>query len=233
MRRQALGGGVPGSFAPPDMADHLFFGPNGALTGSGDLILETRRWRERMFEQRAPERQAPSGLQLRLASVLNFTFPGAMGGGMGQLALNQLLVVMDGIDNPPFTKRVLTSRFNTFLDATYIVPRRLGRLSLRLRPPRPRREQIYFIGATNVPIDRLDPALIRPGRMGRHVWFRTPTKHDRLDVFDLYINKVDHDPDLDTPKRRDELARITNGYSPAMIDQVCSMALTIAHHDGR
>jgi ATP-dependent Zn protease len=69
--------------------------------------------------------------------------------------------------------------------------------------------------------------------MGRHVWFRTPTKRDRLDVFDLYINKVDHDADLDTPKRRDELARITNGYSPAMIDQVCSMALTIAHHDGR
>jgi len=69
--------------------------------------------------------------------------------------------------------------------------------------------------------------------MGRHVWFRTPTKQDRLDVFDLYINKVDHDPDLDTPARRNELARVTNGYSPAMIDQVCSMALTVAHHSGR
>ena len=60
-----------------------------------------------------------------------------MGGGTG-LALNQLLVVMDGIDNPPFTKRVLTSRFNTFLDATYIVPRRLGKIRLRL--PRRARE---------------------------------------------------------------------------------------------
>ena len=69
--------------------------------------------------------------------------------------------------------------------------------------------------------------------MGRHVWFRTPTKQDRLDVFDLYITKVAHEPDLDTPQRRDEIARITNGYSPAMIDQVCSMALTLAHHDGR
>ena len=27
-------------------------------------------------------------------------------------------------------------------------------------------------------------------------------------------------------ERRDELARITNGYSPAMIEQICSMALT-------
>jgi ATP-dependent Zn protease len=232
MRRQALGGGAPvGAFGPPDIHDHLFFGPSGAITGSGDLILETRRWRERMFELRAPERLGASGFQTRIASVLNFTFPG-MGGGTG-LALNQLLVVMDGIDNPPFTKRVLTSRFNTFLDATYIVPRRLGKIQLRLAPAGPRGDQIYFIGATNVPLDRLDPALIRPGRMGRHVSFRTPTKQDRLDVFDLYITRVAHDSELDTPRRRDEIARITNGYSPAMIDQVCSMALTIAHHDGR
>ena len=232
MRRQALGGGAPiGGFTPTDISDHLFFGPHGALTASGDLILETRRWRERMFEHRAPERPGPSGLQSRLDSILNFTFPG-MGANSG-LALNQLLVVMDGIDNPPFTKRVLTSRLNTFLDATYIVPRRVGKISLRLAPPGPRGDQIYFIGATNVPLDRLDPALIRPGRMGRHVWFRTPTKQDRLDVFDLYITKVSHEADLDTAKRRDEIARITNGYSPAMIEQVCSMALTLAHHEGR
>src|SRR4029077_6326406 len=79
---------------------------------------------------------------------------------------------------------------------------------------------------------RLDPALTRPGRMGRHVQFRTPTKEDRKDVFDLYLAKVAHDDELDAPKRRDEIARITNGYSPAMIDQVCSMALTNAQHEG-
>ena len=79
----------------------------------------------------------------------------------------------------------------------------------------------------------LDPALTRPGRMGRHVWFRTPTKQDRLDVFNLYLGKVAHEAELDTDKRREELARITNGYSPAMIEQVCSMALTVAHYDGR
>jgi cell division protease FtsH len=74
---------------------------------------------------------------------------------------------------------------------------------------------------------------VRPGRMGRHIWFRTPTKDDRKDIFDLYLTKVTHDPDLDSGKRRDELARITNGYSPAMIEQVCSMALTLAHSDAR
>jgi ATP-dependent Zn protease len=92
---------------------------------------------------------------------------------------------------------------------------------------------VFFIGATNVPIDTLDPALIRPGRMGRHVWFRTPTLEDRKDIFNLYLSKVDHEPDLDSDRRRDELARITNGYAPAMIEQVCSLALTYAHADGR
>jgi cell division protease FtsH len=210
MRRQSLnpGFGGAGTWSGSDIHQHLFFGPNGALNPTPFLLPQPLR------------------------AVANFMFPGGMGMG-GGLALNQLLVVMDGIDNPPFSKRVLTNRINTFLDATYLVPRRLGRLSMRIRPPRPRKEQVYFIGATNVPIDRLDPALIRAGRMGRHVWFRTPTQRDRLDVFDLYLGKVAHDPELDTPRRRDEIARITNGYSPAMIDQVCSMALTIAHHTGR
>jgi ATP-dependent Zn protease len=155
---------------------------------------------------------------------------GGMGGGM---ALNQLLVQMDGVDEPRFWRKFWTNRTNTFLDATYIIPRKVGGVSLRRPPPPPRSEQIYFIGATNVPIDRLDPALIRPGRMGRHVWFRTPTKDDRKDIFDLYLGRVSHSENLDTEKRRDELARITNGYSPAMIEQVCSMALTYAHSEGR
>jgi ATP-dependent Zn protease len=81
-------------------------------------------------------------------------------------------------------------------------------------------------------MQNLDPALTRPGRMGRHVWFRTPTKEDRKDIFDLYLDRVGHDPELDSEERRDEIARITNGYSPAMIEQICSMALTNAHHEG-
>jgi ATP-dependent Zn protease len=233
MRRQSLGGGgAVGIMSPRPQSFHdlCFFGPNGALNSSEDLILESRAWRERVFAARQPQVAAPTPF---LGRIVNQAFPGMFGGQGGQLALNQLLIVMDGIDNPPFLRRTMTNRLNTFLDALYIVPRRIGRFSLRLPHAKPAGNQIYFIGATNVPMDMLDPALTRPGRMGRHVWFRTPTKHDRLDIFDLYLAKVSHDPDLDTEKRRDELARVTNGYSPAMIEQVCSMALTIAHHDGR
>ena len=232
MRRQAVQGQMTAldAYAWRDVSDFSFYGPWGAQNPTGDLIVETRRWRERLFDQRSPSRWTNPIVD----RIVN-QFPGGMMGGMGQgqLALNQLLVVMDGIDNPPFMRRVLTNRINTLLDAFYIVPRRLGKYSLRIPRARPRGEQIYFIGATNVPIDRLDPALTRPGRMGRHVQFRTPTKEDRKDVFDLYLAKVAHDDELDAPKRRDEIARITNGYSPAMIDQVCSMALTNAQHEGK
>jgi ATP-dependent Zn protease len=235
MRRAALGpaGGSmvpsPGSVAPPSIHDICFYGPWGALNPSGDVVVETRAWRDKIFEMREPPRPQP-GPTGRIGMIVNQAFPG-MFGGMGQLALNQLLVVMDGIDNPPLSKRIMVNKVNKWLDASYIAPRRVGRISLRLPTARPSNNQIYFIGATNVPLEMLDPALTRPGRMGRHVYFRTPTKKDREDIFDLYLEKVAHDPELDAPERRDELARITMGYSPAMIEQVCSMALTYAHHE--
>ena len=234
MRRNVLNpgvGGGMGAHGPVNVHELLWYGPNGALNPSGDLVLENHQWRERLFAERAPQ-VGSSGWHDRANGLFNFIFPGGMGGG-GSLALNQLLVVMDGIDNPPFLKKFFTNKTNTLLDGIYIVPRRLRGRSLRIPAARPRKEQIYFIGATNVPVERLDPALTRPGRMGRHVWFRTPTKQDRLDILELYIGKVAHDRELDQQNRREEIARVTNGYSPAMIEQVTSMALTIAHHSGR
>jgi ATP-dependent Zn protease len=235
LRRQALGTGM--SNYQPLATDGLkreYYGPWGSLSAAGDVICETPEWREHLFALRAPGhvQVLPPTLARMYGRINDFIVPGGMGGG-GGMALNQLLVQMDGVDEPKFWAKFWTNRINNLLDASYVVPRKLFGRTLRLRSPRPRPEQIYFIGATNVPIDRLDPALLRPGRMGRHVWFRTPDKKDRLDVFDLYLGKVAHEADLDRPRRRDELARITGGYSPAMIEQVCSMALTYAHSSAR
>jgi cell division protease FtsH len=226
-RRAALG---QGAVFQPSLHDELFYGPMGALTAEGDLVLETAAWRERLFAQRADApRQIYPAFYERIRNIIPM-----MGGGQGGgLALNQLLVVMDGIDEPPPLRKWLTRKSNTFLDALYFVPQRIGRVRLRRKPPHPRPEQIYFIGACNVDLEVLDPALTRPGRMGRHIHFRTPTWEDRRDIFDLYLDKVAHDDELDTAGKRDELARITNGYSPAMIDQVCSLALTYAHAQDR
>jgi ATP-dependent Zn protease len=233
MRRQALQGAGSGMSADTStIHDFCFFGPNGSITSTGDLVIESRAWRERLFAERAASAPSHGNLLGGLGARLQRYLPGMFGGYQGT-ALNQLLVVMDGMDEPPALRKFFTNRVNNFLDAMFVVPTKIGSMSLRLPPPAPRPEQVYFIGACNVPIEVLDPALTRAGRMGRHIWFRTPTKDDRLDIFDLYLGKVSHEPDLDTDRRRDELARITNGYSPAMIEQCCSMALTIAHAEGR
>ena len=55
MRRQALGSGI-GSMQgadPSSIHDLCFYGPNGSITASGDLVIESRAWRERLFAQRA------------------------------------------------------------------------------------------------------------------------------------------------------------------------------------
>jgi ATP-dependent Zn protease len=237
MRRQALQGGsgmVPAPSPQNSIHDYCFYGPYGALNPSGDLIIESQAWRERLFSQRAEHAGMQYGPVLEgVRGRIHKYFPGMGGMGYSGQALNQLLVVMDGMGEPPVVQKFIINRFNTFLDAMFVIPRKIGPIKLRVPTPAPRKEEIYFIGACNVPIESLDPALTRPGRMGRHIWFRTPTVEDRKDIFDLYLHKADHEPELDTEHKRDELARMTNGYSPAMIEQCCSMALTIAHTEGR
>ena len=58
MRRQALGqGGFGGAINVPPLTpmsvhEELFFGPWGSLNPSGDLVLETRAWRDKLFTSR-------------------------------------------------------------------------------------------------------------------------------------------------------------------------------------
>jgi ATP-dependent Zn protease len=165
---------------------------------------------------------------------------GAMGGmggmfGGGQLGLNMLLVLMDGIDNPGMMVRQLRGLVNLTLDGLFI-PRLIAfngtRLQLRIPALKAPNYNILFIGATNRP-SVLDEALTRPGRFGRQIVFRLPNREDRKDIAGLYFDKKKHDPSLDTPSRREEFARITDGYSPADIEQVLSLSLLYAFEDSR
>jgi ATP-dependent Zn protease len=165
---------------------------------------------------------------------------GAMGGmggmfGGGQLGLNMLLVLMDGIDNPGMLIRQLRGLVNLTLDGLFI-PRLIAfngtKLQLRIPALKAPNYNILFIGATNRP-SVLDEALTRPGRFGRQIVFRLPNREDRKDIAALYFDKKKHDPSLDTPSRREEFARITDQYSPADIEQVLSLALLYAFEDSR
>jgi ATP-dependent Zn protease len=162
---------------------------------------------------------------------------GGMGGffGGGQLGLNTLLVMMDGVDNPGFFKQFFRRLVNVTLDGLFL-PRRVGAngssVSLRIPVLRAPRYNILFVGATNRP-SVLDEAVTRPGRFGRQIIFRMPTKDDRKDIAELYFSRKKHDTELDSSGRRDEFARVTDGYSPAMIEQALSLALMYAFEDGR
>ena len=160
---------------------------------------------------------------------------GMMMGGGSSLGLNMLLVLMDGIDNPGLIVRQARAALNLALDGLFF-PRVIAfngtRWNLRIPPLKAPNFNILFIGATNRP-SVLDEALVRPGRFGRQIVFLMPKRESRKDIADLYFAKKRHDPALDTPSRREEFARITEGYSPADIEQVLSLSLLYAFEEGR
>jgi ATP-dependent Zn protease len=160
---------------------------------------------------------------------------GMMMGGGSSLGLNMLLVLMDGIDNPGLIVRQARAALNLLLDGLFM-PRVIAfngtRVRLRIPPLKAPNYNILFIGATNRP-SVMDEALTRPGRFGRQITFLMPNRDARRDIADLYFGKKQHDAELDTPARREEFARITEGKSPADIEQVLSLSLLYAFEDGR
>lgn len=158
---------------------------------------------------------------------------GGMGGmmGGGSMGLNMLLTQMDGVDSPGFFKKLFRRFVNVSLDGLFI-PRHLGSIQLRVPALKPPKYNLLFLGATNRP-SVLDPAVTRPGRFGRQITFRIPTKEARKDIAALYFDQKAHDPALDTPEKRDEFAAITVGHSPAEIEQILSLALIYAFEDKR
>ena len=131
-----------------------------------------------------------------------------MGGGMGMGAVNELLVQMDGFVMPKGIWRHVRRLF-------------------RLGKPKVPHYNILVIGATNRAAS-LDPALLRPGRFDRKIHVGLPDHEGRQDILHYYLAKVRHEP-IDIERA----ARMTTGYSPAMIQNIVNEALIFALQDGR
>ncbi len=84
---------------------------------------------------------------------------------------------------------------------------------------------IVVIGATNMPEDFFDAALLRPGRFDRKLYVYLPNLEDREKLFAYYLSRVQYDKDT---LRLDKLARLTVGYSPADIANMVHEAAIIA-----
>ncbi len=137
--------------------------------------------------------------------------------------VNELLVQLQSFDQPPTSLRMaggLIDLVNRFLPS-----------ARRIHKPRGTHANILVIGATNRAAD-LDPALLRPGRFDRSIYFDLPSRAGRREIIDYYLAKKAHEPDLDDASRRDTLAAMTLGYSPVMIEHLFDESLVWALRRG-
>ena len=86
---------------------------------------------------------------------------------------------------------------------------------------------VFVLGATNLP-DKLDPAVVRGGRLGRMVEIPLPTLENREDLFRLHARELDLASDVDFVA----LARMTERASGADIESICQAAVENAYGRG-
>ncbi len=84
-------------------------------------------------------------------------------------------------------------------------------------------KDVVVIAATNRP-DLIDPALLRPGRIERHVYIPPPDKEARKEIFRIHLRGKPLAEDVNI----EELAEKTEGYTGADIEAVCREAAMLA-----
>ncbi|GKV28904.1 hypothetical protein SLEP1_g37892 [Rubroshorea leprosula] len=85
------------------------------------------------------------------------------------------------------------------------------------------RVDVTVIAATNRP-DKIDPALLRPGRFDRLLYVGPPNKSDREDIFHIHLRKIPCSSDVNLK----ELACLTEGCTGADISLICREAAIAA-----
>jgi cell division protease FtsH len=141
-------------------------------------------------------------------------------GGM----VNELLIQLQSFDTPPFTRRMMNlaiDLLNKFFPGDHQIKKKAGDYS-----------NVLIIGATNR-ADSLDAALLRPGRFDRTLYFDVPSRAGRRDLIDYFLGARAIAPEMLRDDRREELASMTFGYTPAMLEHVLDEALVWAIRDGR
>ncbi len=84
-------------------------------------------------------------------------------------------------------------------------------------------KDVVVIAATNRP-DMIDPALLRPGRIERHIYIPPPDREARKEIFRIHLRGKPLAEDVSI----DELAEKTEGYTGADIEAACREAGMLA-----
>jgi ATP-dependent Zn protease len=145
---------------------------------------------------------------------------GAGGGTEGVAGVvNELLVQLQSFDQP--------TRGQRFVWAWIDLLNRYLPDQAKLKKGAVVPANVLVVGATNRK-DDLDPALIRPGRFDRTIYFGLPGRRARADIIGYYLDKKAHGADLDEYGAVDVIAGMTFGYSPAALERLMDEALVIA-----
>ena len=150
-----------------------------------------------------------------------------MGGSSGREGIsgvvNELLIQLQSFDEPTTSARFkgwFIERVNVLLPEY-----------LRIHKPRTVPANVLVLAATNRAAD-LDPALLHPGRFDRTIQFDLPGRDERRALIDYFLERKAHVPELDAARARDDLAAVTAGYSPVMIEHLFDEALVWALRRG-
>jgi ATP-dependent Zn protease len=147
-------------------------------------------------------------------------FLGAAESGM----VNELLIQMQSFDQPRLRTRIrgkILAWLNGYLPTSWQF-KMLG----------PEYHNLLLIAATNR-AEVLDPALLRPGRFDRRLYFDLPTQSEREDLIDHFLERKKHHEQLDDASARTRIAHECFGYTPVMIEHLFDESLLVALRDGR
>jgi cell division protease FtsH len=140
------------------------------------------------------------------------------------MAVQELLVQMQSFDMPT-SREQFVGKVVDAINLVFPADHQIKKAPVKT-------SNILLIASTNRP-DALDPALLRPGRFDQRLSFERPDKPGRRELIDHFLARKSHAAELDEGERRDALAAVTQGYSPAMLEGLFDEALINAVQDSR
>lgn len=117
----------------------------------------------------------------------------------------------------------ITSAYRSPSGGTSACNRILNQIFIEIDSVSRKNVPVYVIGATNRP-DRIDPALLRPGRLDQLIYVPLPDGPSRVSILQIVLkgSPVSDDVDLGS------LAKRTSGFSGADLKEICQQACKLA-----
>ena len=111
-------------------------------------------------------------------------------------------------------------------DSTGVTDRVVNQLLTQLDGIEDIDQGIFVLAATNR-IDLIDPALLRPGRFNKCLYFPIPNENERIEILQILAKNLI----LDQSVHLEKVAQITDGYTGADIQALLCTAQLAAFHE--